>query len=73
MIRPPVMMRGDGQRQARELRQHGVAEDVADRVALLHAQATVVVHVIRAELVDGHGPHANRLASDEDQDERPER
>ena len=26
---------GNGQRQARELRQHGIAEDIADRVALL--------------------------------------
>ncbi len=63
----------DGQGQPGDLGQHGVAEDVADRGAVLDAEPSPVVDVVRSELVDGHRAHAHRLAADEHEHQRPER
>jgi hypothetical protein len=60
-------------RQAGDLRQHGVPKDVTDDLAVFDAHETAVLDIIRIQLVDGHGAHADRLAADGDQHDRPER
>ena len=62
----------DRQRQTGHLRQHGIAKYVTDDLSVLDAHETGVFYIIRIQFINGHGAHADCLAADRDQHDRPE-